>query len=72
MVSQELKIYILHDLYLVSMVSTFSWPGTAYLAIFKNRQISTLMKKVINGSRNMKLTQVELHGTSGAQIFDFA
>ncbi len=54
MAPQELKIYILHDLYLVSMLSVFPRSKTGYLIISKNRPISILKK----------LTEVELQGTS--------
>ncbi len=43
---QELKIYILHDLCVVIMISVFPRPKTAYLVIYKNRPISRLKKEV--------------------------
>ena len=61
MVPQELKLYISHDLYPVSMVSVLPGSETAYLIISKNRPISRLKKKnVIRGGKNMKLTEVGL------------
>ncbi len=41
---QELKFYILHDLYLVNMVSVLPRSKTAYLIISKNRPMSRLNK----------------------------
>ncbi len=42
---QELKLYILHGLCVVNMVSVLSVSKTAYLAISKNRPLSRLKKK---------------------------
>ncbi len=42
MAPQELKIYILQVLYVVSMVSVLSMSKTAYLVICKNRPISRI------------------------------
>ncbi len=47
MAPQELKMYILHDLCVVSMVSMFLGSKTAYLDISKNRPISRLKKKML-------------------------
>ena len=71
MAPQELEIYILHDLYLVNMVSVLPRSKTAYLAISKNRPNSRLKKNVTKGSKIMKLTEVELQGTSRAEIIYF-
>ncbi len=44
----------------------------AYLVKSKNRPISRLKKKnVIKGNKNMKLTEVELYGTSRAENLYF-
>ncbi len=69
MAPQELKFSILHDLYLMNMVSVFPRSKAAYLAISKNRLISRLKKKCYKGyqSQNMKLIELELHGTSVAE-----
>ncbi len=54
MAPQELKVYILHDLYVESMVSVFPGSKTAYLAISKNRPISRLKKEnVIKGDKKV-------------------
>ncbi len=63
MVPKELKIYILHELCVISMVSAIPGSKTGYLIISKNRPISRL-KKNIKGDKNMKLTEVELDDTS--------
>ncbi len=69
MAPQELKIYILHDLCAMIVISVLPGSKTAYLIISKNWPISTLEKKnVIKESKNMKLTEVELHGISRAEI----
>ncbi len=44
---KDVKIYILHDLYVVNMVSVLPGSKTAYLAISKNRPISIWKKKII-------------------------
>ncbi len=57
MAPRELKIYILHDLYVASVVSILPRSKTAYLATSKNPPISRLEKKC--GERNMKLIEIE-------------
>ncbi len=47
MAPQELKIYILDDLYVVSVVSVLPMSKTAYLVISKNRPISAWKKKML-------------------------
>ncbi len=72
MVPQQLKIYILHDLCVMIMISVFPRSKTAYFVIYKNRPISKLKEKhVIKGGKNMKFTEVELHVTSRAEILYF-
>ncbi len=64
---------ILHDLCVVIMISVFPRSKTAYFGISKNRPISRLKKKyVIKGDKNIKFTELELQGTSGAEILYFA
>ncbi len=72
MAPQELKIYTLHDLFVVCMISAFPRSKTAYLVISINRPISKLKKKnVTKEDKNVKLSEVELYGTSGAQNLYF-
>ncbi len=70
MAPQELKIYILHDLCVVCMISAVPRSKTAYLVISINRPMSKSKEKM--SLKNMKLSEVELHGTSRAEILYFA
>ncbi len=72
MAPQKLKIYILHDVCVVSMISVFPRSKTVYLVISKNRPISRSKKKIIKGDKNMKFIEVELQGTSEAEFLYFA
>ncbi len=61
MARQELKIYILHDLCVVFMISAVPRSKTAYLVISINRPMSKLKyHKTI-------ISEAELHGTSIAE-----
>ncbi len=45
MAPQDLKIYILHDLCVMIMISVFPRSKTAYLVISENRPLPRLKKK---------------------------
>ncbi len=69
MAPQELKNDILHHLCAVNWVPVFPRSKTAYLVISINPPMSKSKKKM--SQKNMKLSEVELHGTSRAEILHF-
>ncbi len=68
MAPQELKLYILHNLCVLIMISVFPRSKTAYFGI---SDLEIEEKNVIKEVKNMKLSEIELHGTSRAEKLYF-
>ncbi len=67
MAPQQLKIYILHHLCEVIMVSVFRNLKRLIWRFPKIDRSRDWRKNIIEGYKNMKLTEVDLHGTSTAE-----